>query len=177
MREALVPGYRLSKAATSNKILISLALSAVALGLFSAIALTITRTGLTPSSISRYYRGEEAPPTLGDIPLGMGGRSVSELAEVTHLHLVGGSIMLFLLCHLIALCSIRAKTKIFIYSLTFGSYITTFAVPWLIVFVGAGWSIVFAVSIVAFLISLFVCIGIIFWEMWFLKNRDSTNIS
>ncbi|MCB0320054.1 MAG: hypothetical protein KDD60_03955 [Bdellovibrionales bacterium] len=177
MREAVVPDYRLSKSSKSNKILISLALSAIALGIFSSLALTLVQSGIAPDEVALYYAGD--PPdqaqenSLGSLSLGAEPRPLAELAEVTHLHLVGGSLLLFLLCHLISLCAIRGRNKSLLYIVSFTSYMLTFASPWLIVFAHRKFAVLFSLSIIVFILSLLITLFVIFREMWGSSRKRS----
>ena len=99
MREAAVPNYRLSKARKSTKILTSCGMIGIFLGLLSAVATTFLKTGVMPEQIADYYAGAKNPAAGLDAILSSSGRPLAELAEVTHFHLMGGSLLLFLLCH------------------------------------------------------------------------------
>ena len=168
MQQAAVPGYRLSRSRHSTKILTSLGLVGLFLGLLSAALLTLSRTGITPSEVNRYYRGEAVAAgsldqLMAEIPV---RRSFAELADVTHLHLTGGSILLFLLCHLLALCDISERLRITLYLVGFLSFITTFASPWLIVYLSPKFAWLFGPAIVTFICSLFCLMVLPLKEMW-----------
>ncbi len=169
MREAAVPGYRLSRARASSRVLISLGLVGLFLGLLGAAGLTLVRTGLYPSAVRSYYLGvaSESGDSLAALTAEHSGpRPFGELAEVTHLHLMGGSILLFLLCHLLALCDITERTRTFLYVISFASFLSTFALPWLIVYASPQWASLFGPSIIIFIVSLVVLLAIPLKEMW-----------
>lgn len=166
MREAAVPGYKLSKARRSTKVLISLGMLGLLLGLSSAAALSVLRIGLSPTAVQNYYLGDPATnDALGGL-LTPTARPISELAEVTHLHLVGGSMLLFFLCHLLALCEISENVRTTIYCTAFASYLLTFGTPWLVVFVNPAASYIFGPAIITFIASLIICTSIPLYEMW-----------
>ncbi len=166
MREAAVPGYRLSRAKYSTRVLITLGLIGLLSGLLFAAALTLLKTGIMPDSVRTYYLGSETPGDSVDALLSSSARPLSELAEVTHLHLMGGSMLLFFLCHLLALCDIPDSTRTTIYCIAFGSFLLTFGSPWIIVFATPLGAYLFGPAIVLFICSLLLCTIIPLYEMW-----------
>ena len=167
MRDAAVPGYRLHKAKPSNKVLISLALVGVLFGLLSAVALTLMKSGVSPTSVRAYYLGSSDVLEGVDALMSSEPRPTSELAEITHLHLMGGSLLLFLLCHLLALCEISDRSRTILYVLTFGSFLLTFGSPWVIVFVSPLAAYIYGPSIISLIGLLVICSGVPLYEMWF----------
>jgi len=171
MREAAVPGYRLSKARQSTRVLITLGMLGLLLGLLGSIGVTIVRTGIFPSSVQHYYLGtpiaEQSAGGLDAIMLDTQPRPFGELAEVTHLHVMGGSLMLFLLCHLLALCEIREGLRTILYVVSFGSFFLTFLMPWLIIYVSSVAAYLYGPFLILTLISLVLLCLIPLWEMWF----------
>jgi hypothetical protein len=166
VREAAVPGYRLAKARGSTKVLISLGLLGLLFGLMSAALLTITKTGLSPSSVQEYYLGTASGENELGALTGSTARPLAELAEVTHLHLMGGSMLLFFLCHLLSLCEVPDSLRTILYLISFGTFLSTFGLPWLIVYAHPLFSYAFGPSILSFLASLVVVSGIPLKEMW-----------
>lgn len=166
MREATIPGYRLSKARRSTKVLLTCALLAIFSGLLSAVAITLMKTGLSPDAVANYYAGSGAASDSLEAMTSSSGRPIAELAETTHLHLMGGSLLLFLLCHLLTLCPVPDTLRTTLYLLAFGSFMLTFAVPWGIVFLSRSFATLFAPSVVMLLASLLACTVIPLYEMW-----------
>lgn len=166
MREAAIPGYRLSKAKRSTRVLITLGLSGLFLGLASAALLSVIKIGLTPEEVRSYYLGSQAPQGSLDALMARSARPIAELAEVTHLHLAGGSMLLFFLCHLLALCDLDDTWRTILYVVSFGSFIVTFGSPWLIVYLHPLFSYLFGPAIVTFIASLFLCTLLPLREMW-----------
>ena len=153
MREAAIPGYRLSNAKRSTRVLVTLGLLGLLLGLLGAVALTVLKTGITPTSVQTYYLGSNnngnSSDSLNSL-LTTKPRPIAELAEVTHLHLMGGSLLLFLLCHLLALCKMSEGIRTSLYCISFISFISTFGSPWLIVFVSPAAAYLYGPSILVF---------------------------
>jgi hypothetical protein len=166
MREAAVPNYRLSKARKSTKILTSCGLVGIFLGLLSAVATTFLKTGVMPEQIADYYAGAKHPAAGLDAILSSSGRPLAELAEATHFHLMGGSLLLFLLCHLLALCEISESLRTKLYLTSFISFLLTFGLPWGIVFIHRSVAYLYPASVSILLISLFICVWIPMNEMW-----------
>lgn len=166
MREASIPGYRLGNARRSTRVLITCALFGVFIGLLSAVAITLLKTGVDPRTVAEYYAGTEVDPTSIDALTASSGRPLAELAEITHLHLMGGSLLLFLLCHLLTLCSVSERTRTVLYLAAFGSFMLTFALPWGIVYLSRSCAYLFGPSVVLLIVSLLVCSAIPVMEMW-----------
>lgn len=175
MREAAVPGYRLSKARFSTKVLITLGMFGLLLGLGSAVALTLLRTGVTAASVQTYYLGSSAAASgepiseLDQALVVTQPRPVAELAEVTHLHLMGGSLLLFLLCHLLSVCDVDDRVRAGLYAISFCSFLATFGSPWLIVFIAPAFAHLYGASIVTLILSLAVLCLIPLREMWWTR--------
>ena len=83
--------------------------------------------------------------------------------------------LLFFLSHLLSLCEMSERSRIVLYSLSFGSFMLTFSLPWLIVFVWPGFAWGFAPSIVTFLASLLLLITFPLREMWFAARNADRN--
>lgn len=181
MQQAAVPGYRLSKAKRSTRVLTSLGLLGLLFGLTGAALLTISRTGVTPETVRAYYLGATAQTSLpdaagalsdsvaadlGEIVAVNSRRSFAELAEVTHIHVSAGSLLLFLLCHLLSLCRMPDGARTLLYVLAFAAFLITFGSPWLIVYVHPFFSWFFSIAIVSLLVLLVILAAIPLWEMW-----------
>jgi len=166
MREAAVPGYRLSRSRYSTKVLISLALVSVLLGLCTSVAVTLTKTGITPTSVIEYFCGIPQSSELGGLLSESTARPFAELAEVTHLHLMGGALMLFLLCHLLALCQIPDGLRLGLYLTSFISFLLTFGLPWAIVYAHQGFAWLYPPAIGALIASLVALTFLPLREMW-----------
>ncbi len=166
MREAAVPGYRLSRSRFSTRVLITLALVSVMLGLCTSVAVTLTKTGITPTAVIHYFCGTPPNSELDALVSESTARPFAELAEVTHLHLMGGALMLFLLCHLLALCQIPDKARIGLYLTSFVSFLLTFGLPWAIVYAHQGFAWLYPPAVGTLVISLAALTLIPLREMW-----------
>jgi hypothetical protein len=165
MRDAAIPGYRLWKAKRSTRVLISLALGGLTLALFTSVALTLVKTGLTPESVTTYYRGS-ASADLDGLLVAASPRPFAELLEVTHLHLMGGSILLFLLCHLLSLCEISERVRTALYLGSFSSFLLTFTLPWGIIYIHPAFAWAFAPAVLVLVVTLATLMIIPLFEMW-----------
>jgi hypothetical protein len=169
MRDAAVPGYRLSKAKKSTKVLITMGMLGLLLGLVSSVLLTVSRTGLSPKSVEAYYLGESI---LEDGLGTQSARPFSELIEVTHLHVLGGSMLLFLLCHLLSVSEVKDSVRSALYITSFSSFLLTFALPWLIIYVHPRFSFLFGASVVILSASLIILSVIPLREMWGSRRQN-----
>lgn len=173
MREAAVPGYRLSKAKYSTRVLITLGMCGLLLGLLGSAATTLTKTGISPERVAAYYLGEAPPTGELDVMLAASGpRPFVELAEITHLHILGGSMMLFMLCHLLSVCDVRDRTRTGMYLVTFLSFLTMFSLPWAIIYVSRYFALLYGPASVVFLLSLVTLCLIPIKEMWYKKKKE-----
>jgi hypothetical protein len=176
MREAAIPGYRLSKARRSTRVLTSLGLLGLFLGLLSASLLTLFQTGIFPSDVRRYYLGTAAAEAssaesnantdLDQLLAPASPQSFLQLAEVTHIHVTAGSLLLFLLCHLLALCEVSENFRTGMYVAAFTAFLGTFGTPWLIVYVDPAFAWIFGPFITGLLVLLGVLVFVPLREMW-----------
>lgn len=174
MREAAIPGYRLSRARRSTKVLITMGMLGLLLGLATSVLLTVSRTGLSAGSVLAYYRGEASPADeLGALTSAASPRPFAELIEVTHLHVLGGSMLLFLLCHLLSVCDVKDWVRSFLYVTAFSSFLTTFGLPWLIIYVHPVFAYLFGPSVLILCFSLVVLCILPLREMWGSRNERS----
>ena len=173
MKEAAIPGYRLSKARFSTRVLTTLGMLGLLFGLLGAVLMTVSRTGLTTVEVQQYYRGNSEGTTgqlVDEELVHTAPRPFDELAEVTHLHLMGGSLLLFLLCHLLSVCDIRDSIRTILYVISFGSFLVTFTLPWAIVYGSASFAHLFLPAIGTLTASLFLLCVIPLREMWLRRS-------
>ena len=90
-------------------------------------ALWFAHMDLTPASVVRYYRGDEAAF--------MAPRSAESLLEVTHMHLPMFAMVLLLLTLLVIFAPLSSRTKTGIIIGSFGSALAMEAGGWLVRFV------------------------------------------
>lgn len=157
------PRKPLSQLRRSDKILITLFSSAIAIAMLVGVANYYHRTHLTIQGTEEWYRGNEADssPEALQFP-----KTKLELLEVTHPHLFFQSIMFFVLCHLFSLTQVSERLKTALYAASFASVLTEAGLPWLIRF-GSG---VFAPLLLASTSLMCLCILVLLvWparEMW-----------
>ena len=133
-----MPGLTLANATASTKVLITLFLATVILGLGIALLQYSERAGgFSDRAALEFVKGNEGDPDTFRI---MAEKSFAELVATTHEHAFSVPILLFVILHLVGLTSIREGAKIAIYIIGFGSTVATFAAPWLVSYGGAGWT-------------------------------------
>lgn len=157
------PRKPLSQLRRSDKILITLFSSAIAIAMLVGVANYYHRTHLTIQGTQEWYRGNESNPHPEALRF---PKTTLELLEVTHPHLFFQSIMFFVLCHLFSLTQVPERFKIALYAGSFASVLTEAGLPWLIRF-GSG---VFAPLLLASTLLMCLCILVLLvWparEMW-----------
>lgn len=169
MRTAAIPDYRLGKSKRSTRVLITLGLIGLLLGMGSSLLVTVAKTGLSSHSVREYYLGRDpfdSTTTSSDSIIPAEPRPFMEMAEITHLHLLGGSMLLFLLCHLISVCDVKDGLRSLLYVTSFTSFIVTFTLPWLIVYISPWFAALFAPAVFVLLLSLVVLTIVPLREMW-----------
>lgn len=95
-------------------------------------ALWFAHMDLTPASIVRYYRGDEAAF--------MAPRSAESLLEVTHMHLPMFAMVLLLLTHLVIFAPLSSRLKTMLIVGSFGSALVMEGGSWLVRFVDPGFA-------------------------------------
>lgn len=150
--------YRLIDAEKNIKILYTLFLGTLLLGIIITALWSYSKTGLTYIGVVRYYTGFEEKLIYP--------KEFQELAETTHFHLFSMPIIFLTLCHVLYLTSITDMTKRFLTFISFGGVILDIVSPWLIRYV----ALPFALGM--FLGDIMMALGIIFmtvipiYEMW-----------
>ncbi len=131
-----MPGFTLAGANLSTKVLLTLFLVAVALGLVVALLQYGDRAGLSGTGAVEWIRGNEGDLDAAELKA---PKSRRELLALTHDHAFALPMLLFVLLHLVALTSVPEGAKIAIYVFGFASLGTALASPWLVAYVGEGW--------------------------------------
>lgn len=113
---------------------LTLGLALVLLGAFwvTNAALYFAHMDLSPASVVRYYRGDEA--TF------MAPRSAESLLEVTHMHLPMFAMVLLLLTHLVIFAPMHTARKTALIVGAFTSALLMEASSWLVRFVHPGFA-------------------------------------
>lgn len=125
MREFLQPADRgLDRLRPETRFALGLFLCFGLAGYVVMAALGLSRSGLAPHSIAKYYAG--ALP--GE------GKSVGELLELTHFHLFAMPLYLFVLGHVFLMCRWPgARLRRWIVLLSFVGASCDLAAPWLVI--------------------------------------------
>lgn len=123
---------------------LTLGLSLVLLGAFWVTngALYFAHMDLSPASVVRYYRGDEAAF--------MAPRSAESLLEVTHMHLPMFALVLLLLTHLVIFAPMHTARKTALIVGSFASALLMEASSWLVRFVHPGFAVLKVASFVVF---------------------------
>ncbi len=138
-----MPGFSLSNANASTKVLLTLFLVVVVGGLSVALLQYAERAGFGRKATLEWVRGNDDDPAAREIRT---AKSYRELLSITHEHAFALPMLLFVLLHLVALCTIGEKAKIAIYVTGFLSLVGSLAAPWLIAYAGPGFSVLLRVS-------------------------------
>lgn len=160
-----VPKFSLNRARISTKVLITLFLIGTLLATWLSVYTLHHRTGLTVDGLVRYYLGNEGDPNAVEI---LFPKSKSEMLEFFHIHSFTLLLLIFILCHFVALVTASEGRKIANFILTFLSFLGMMIFPWGIRFCPrpACWA-------AAAVTSGFVFLGVtaiggvaVLWEIW-----------
>jgi len=132
-----MPGFSLSNANRSTKVLLTLFLLTVLGGLAIALMQYLDRAGFGDVPAREWILGNEGDLQATEIKP---PKSYRELLALTHDHVFALPMLLFILLHLVALCTIGERWKIAIYLAGFLSLLGSLSGPWLIAYRGAEWS-------------------------------------
>lgn len=160
-----VPKFSLNRARISTKVLITLFLIGTILAIWLSVYTLHHRTGLTVDGVVRYYLGNESDPAAGEI---LFAKSKSEMLEFFHIHSFTLLLLLFILCHFVALVSVSEARKISNFVLTFLSFLGMMAFPWGVRFCShpAGWAAAALGSGFVFLAATALGGAAVLWELW-----------
>lgn len=154
--------YRLIDAETNVKILYTLFLATLLLGITITAVWSYSKTGLIYSGVVRYYTGFEERLIYP--------KEFQELAETTHFHLFSMPIIFLTLCHVLYLTSVSDMTKRLLTLISFSGVILDIISPWLIRYVAAPFALLILLG------DIMMAAGIIFstlipvYEMWIKSN-------
>ncbi len=159
--------YNFSTIRVEQKIIYTIFLGFMLLGILSILAFFLAKTGLRASSLVDYYRGNEQKM--------MYPKTFQELWEVTHFHLFTMPVIFLIFAHLFALtrASRRMKTAVLLCA-ALGLLLDILS-GWLIVYAGAPFVIckIFGRCLLALSFSVFIATPI--YEMWFKKTKHHTH--
>ncbi len=122
-----LPKFTLNRARISTKVLITFFLIGTILAVWLSVYTFHHRTGLTVDGVVRYYLGNEGDPNAVEIQF---PKSKTEMLEFFHIHSFTLLLLIFILCHFVALVTVSEARKILNFSLTFLSYLGMMTFPW-----------------------------------------------
>lgn len=107
-------------------------LAFVGLGYVSNFALLSWKTGMTPTGIAHYYRGDEAAMQFP--------KQFHELLENTHFHIFIVPVVLLVLTHVFFMTTWSERAKIRVTCLAYAAALADLAAPWLVRYGAAGFA-------------------------------------
>ncbi len=159
-----MPGFTLARANLSTKLLITFYLVTVLVGLWVAFLQYENRAGTSAQDAAEWILGNEDDLEATEFK---SAKNTRELLSLTHEHIFSLPMMLFLLLHLLALCSVLGeRSKIFLYSAGFASMATSLGSPWLIAKGSAGYQLLMRSSGVVMFAVMVCASGVCLWELW-----------
>lgn len=122
-----LPKFSLNRARISTKVLITLFLIGTILAMWLSVYTLHHQTGLTVDGVVRYYLGNEGDPEAREMRF---PKSTSEMLAFFHIHSFTLLLLIFILCHFLALTTVSETQKISNFVLTFLSFLGMMALPW-----------------------------------------------
>ncbi len=158
-----MPGFSLARANRSTKVLLTLFLISTTGGLVVALLQYSDRAGVSQKAAAEWIHGNESDLEATEFK---SPKSYRELLALTHDHAFSLPILLFVLLHLVALCTIGEGWKIALYLAGFLSLFGSLAGPWLIAYQGEGWSALLIGSGSVMSLVIAVATLLCLWETW-----------
>ena len=163
MKDFSRPQYNFATIRTEQKIIYSIFLGFMLLGIVGILVFFLVKTGLTGAALVEYYRGNESKM--------MYPKTFQELWEVTHFHLFTMPVVFLIFAHLFALTHVSPRIKGAVLICAAVGIFLDLISGWLIVYLGAG--LVFFKILGRWLLAasfpLFIAVPI--YEMWFKKHK------
>jgi hypothetical protein len=120
-------------------------------------ALYFSKMGLTPSSVTRYY--------LGDEEHFLQPRSYQGLLELAHFHLFAMGILVLTMTHLLLFVPLPNAWKAWGVSLSFGAALADEAAGWLVRFASPAFASLKIAAFLLFQTTLAAMIGAVLWAL------------
>jgi len=159
-----MPGFSLSNANASTKVLLTAFLLAVLGGLAVALLQYLDRAGGgSHENAVAWVRGNEDEVRAREI---MAPKSYRELLSIAHQHAFSLPMLLFVLLHLVALCTIGERAKIALYVFAFGALGATMAAPWFVSYLGPEWAPLLRIGGTGLALSIAASALICLFELW-----------
>lgn len=121
------------------------------------------RTRLKAEGAAQYYRGHEERLLFPKEP--------AELIETSHFHLFMMPLIFLTVGHLFLLSAWPGRWKTLVITSCFAYVALDLAKPWLVRYAGAAWGALAPINAALLGSTLLLCIGVVLYEMWFLKER------
>ena len=167
--------FTLSGAPRHVKVLITAFNVVVLVALLVGVVNYWDKTGMTPSGVRAWYRGNEGESEV--IQTMTFEKTFRELLDATHPHLFGQGVLLFILAHIVALTGLSERKKIAVYLVSFGAMLLDAAMPWLIRYVSQGLAPLSIASLIL-LTGMFALQAILpIREMWFVRPRGRSSVA
>ena len=162
-----MPGFSLAYANASTKTLLTAFLLAVLGGLAVALLQYLDRAGGgSHEGAVAWVRGNDDDARAREI---IPPKSYRELLSITHEHAFSLPMLLFVLLHLVALCTIGERAKIALYLLAFGALGATMAAPWLVAYRGPEWAPLLRIGGSGLALSIAASALICLFETWLVR--------
>ena len=160
-----IPKFSLNRSRISIKVLITLFLIGTLLAVWLSVYTLHYRTGLTVNGVVQYYIGNEGDAGAKEI---LFPKSTGEMLEFFHIHSFTLLLLIFILCHFVALTTVSEARKIWNFTLTFLSFIGMMAFPWGVRFCAdpSRWAGAALCSGFVFLAVTAAGAAAVFWEIW-----------
>ncbi|OGH58422.1 MAG: hypothetical protein A3G34_08095 [Candidatus Lindowbacteria bacterium RIFCSPLOWO2_12_FULL_62_27] len=167
-----LPKFSLNRSRPSIKVLITLFLIGTLLATWLSVYTLHHRTGLTVRGVVQYYLGNEGVVGAAEI---LFPKSSGEMLEFFHIHAFTLLLLMFILCHFVALTTVSEARKIMNFTLTFLSWLGMMVFPWGVRF-GASpsrWAGAALCSGFVFLAVTAVGSAAVLWEVWISPLGDA----
>ena len=157
--------YTLSSASQGIKIVTTIFLLFMLLGIATNLLISYAKTGWSYSGLIEYYRGVESgyPKTY------------LELLETTHFHIFSMPVVFLILAHVFLMSSWSYRLKIMVIIISFLAMLAEICSPWLITYESPEFGVLMIFSGIILAISLLIYIFVPIYEMWFMRVSNGNN--
>ena len=140
-----------------HKLLIKYLLICMTFGMMLGIIYVSQNTTLNPKSIQNYYQGEDT----NDEFIEEHGKSLNELLQTTHNHIISFAFIFIITGFLISITSLKDKLKKFLIVEPFISTLVTFSMMFFIKYIDKNFVYVMIVSSTAMYLTYFISVYLI----------------
>lgn len=126
--------------------------------------LYFAQMGLTPSSVVRHYRGDEAAF--------LQPRSFQVLLEISHFHLFAMGILVLTMTHLVLFVPMPNRWKAWIVSLSFAAALADEGAGWLVRYAAPGFAYLKIAAFLTLQTTLAVMVGAVLWALATAQPND-----